>query len=49
MRQIEKRAASSMPTDLDNALIAFEQAVNRRVYKLRIRQFLQPIFRLFGF
>ena len=49
MRQIKKRAASSMPTDLDNALIAFQEAVNHKVYKVRIRQFLQPVFRLFGF
>ena len=45
----EKRATSSMPTDLDNALLAFYQAINRKVYKLRIRQFLQPVFRFLGF
>ena len=49
MQQTEKGATSSLPTDLDNALTAFEQAVNRKVNKVRIRQFIQPIFRLFGF
>lgn len=49
MRQTEKRAASSIPTELDNALIAFDRAVNRKAYKARIRQFLQPVFHFFGF
>lgn len=49
MRQLKKRAASSIPTDLNDALAVFERAVNRKMYKIRIRQFFYPVFRLFGF